>query len=65
MSLGDPEIVVGPHSLGVTLQLTDDITVYVGMPVGEITASGAEIERAARRQAARLLLLAAEELEAA
>ena len=59
-----PQIVVGPRSLGVTLQLTDDITVYVDMSPVEAATAEAEIERTARRQAARILRLAAEELEA-
>ena len=64
MALVAPEIVVGPHSVGVTLQLTDDITVYVGMPIKEVVASACDLERTARRQAARMLRLAADELEA-
>ena len=46
-----------------TLQLADDITVYVGMPIKEVVASAYDLDRTARRQAARMLRLAADELE--
>ena len=65
MAMAEIKVIVGPHSLGVTLQLTEDVTVYVGMPAPENAASDAELERTARRRAARLLRMAAEELEVA
>ena len=63
MALAQITVVAGPHALGVTVQLTDDVTVYVGMPAINVGSVGAEIERTAHRQAARLLRIAAEELE--
>ena len=62
--MANVEVVLGPHSLGVTVQLTDDVTIYVGMPPPSDAAqrSEAEVRRDAARRAARLLSLAAEKL---
>ena len=58
-------IVAGAYSVGLTLKVSDDITVYVGMPPpdGLKQMTEGEAERAVRRNAARVLRATLEDLE--
>ena len=58
-------IVAGPHSYGLTLQLSEEVTVYIGLPVpgGVAQMSADDAQKAARQAAVRALKLAIIELE--
>ena len=60
----DLSVMLGPRSLGVTLRLAADVTLYADMPlpVGAGQMNEKELEREARAQAARLFRAAAADL---
>ena len=61
----ETRLIVGPHSHGLTMQIGEDVTVYVGMPPpkGAAKMKPEEAERQARQAAVRALKLAISELE--